>query len=89
MAHESHAEDTGWIVAEQDYRFKKAHATVHHEFLSEQEQISSHWSRWDEIGDAIEDPEERKQFYEDLDKYLAELKQDKNAVWPQRPPDPN
>ena len=85
MAHSSHAEDTTFIVAEQDFCFRQEDAMVHQMYLSNQEDDACMFIRYDEIADAIDDPVQKEQFLAELAAYKIAAEVDKNAPWPYLP----
>ena len=57
MAHESHAPDTTFIVAEPDFVFYREDGEKHMEWLNAEEHRAQSFARWDEMADLI--PSER------------------------------
>ena len=55
MAHDGHAEDTLFVVSEQDFCFFKEDAVAHTQFLSEEEAKTRVWNRFDDIIDCVEE----------------------------------
>ena len=82
MAHESHTEDTTFIVAESDFVFNQSDATTHLQWMAEEEERACHFLRYSEIADAIPEGDARQEFLRQLAEYEAAISQDKNAPWP-------
>jgi len=82
MAHESHTEDTTFIVAESDFVFNHSDATTHLQWLGEEEERACNFGRYSEIADAIPEGAARQDCLRQLTAYEAAIKQDKNAPWP-------
>ena len=59
MAHDSHSEDTLFVVSEQDFVFLREDAEVHDMYLSQQEMLTCQWQRFEEIADAMPDGQEK------------------------------
>ena len=62
MAHDGHAEDTHFVVSEQDFCFFKEDAAAHTQFLSEEEAKTCMWNHFDEITDCMEEGQEKREF---------------------------
>ena len=67
MAHESHAEDTLFIIAEPDFRFTKADATSQTHWWEQQESGQNRYVDWDEVCDSLP-TKDQAAFRRDLDR---------------------
>ena len=84
MAHESHAPDTTFIVAEPDFVFYREDGEKHMAYLNAEEHQAQSFARWDEMADLLS-PASAAQFRRELDVYLQRAEVDKNAPWPRDP----
>ena len=83
MAHESHAEDTTFIVAEADFRFARddAHSQMH--WWEQQEQVQNKFAHWDEMADMLPETD-RAAFRRDLRKLEDACRHDQKRALAQR-----
>ena len=88
MAHESHAPDTTFIVAEPDFVFYREDGEKHMEYLNAEEHRWVTFARWDEMADLIPSEQGKAQFRRELQTYLKDAARDKNAPWPRAPVGP-
>ena len=85
MAHESHAPDATFIVAEPDFVIYREDGDRHMMHVSEQEQHMSNFSRLEELGDLLS-AEAKMQYLAELEEYRQQANKDNNAPWPVRRP---
>ena len=81
MAHESHAEDTLFVIAEPDFRFRANEAQSQRHQFDEQEAQASMFGSWSELLEALP-VHEQPAFKRDFDKWVAAQTKDQNAPWP-------
>ena len=91
MAHESHAPDTTFVIAEPDFVFCREDGEAHLNYLSTVDQVQFEFEKYEEMADFLTDPQAKESFREELQQYLLDVQTDKNAPWPAEPPamDPN
>ena len=81
MAHESHAADTLFVIAEPDFRFRAKEAERQRHEFDVQESQAARFDGWMELHHALP-VEERPAFLRDLHKWVAAQTEDQNAPWP-------
>ena len=91
MAHESHAPDTTFVIAEPDFVFYREDGEAHLSYMSTVDQVQFEFEKYEEMADFLTDPQAKESFREELQQYLLDVQTDKNAPWPAEPPaiDPN
>ena len=87
MAHESHAPDTTFIIAEPDFVFYREDGEAHLKYMSSLDAVACQYSHYDEMAELLP-ARAQKSFRAELQQYLKDLKNDKNAPWPLEPPEP-
>ena len=62
MAHESHAPDTTFVIAEPDFVFYREDGEAHLNYLSAMDQVQFEFEKYEEMADFPDDPQAKESF---------------------------